>query len=79
MNIKTEEKQRPVGGFTAFSTGDEVRSLRTSLEITQTEFGAMLGVTKQAVWLWETGRMRPSMSVRQGMLQIQEMYSQQPE
>jgi len=79
MNIKTEEKQRPVDGFTAFSTGDEVRSLRTSLEITQTEFGAMLGVTKQSVWLWETGRMRPSMSCRMAMLQLRELYGKQPE
>lgn len=33
-----------------------VRSNRAHLGVTQAELGAMLGVSKQTVYLWESGR-----------------------
>ena len=35
-----------------------VRRLRRQLGVSQSGLGRMLGVTKQTVWLWESGRAR---------------------
>jgi DNA-binding transcriptional regulator YiaG len=39
-----------------------VRRLRRQLGVSQSGLGRMLGVTKQTVWLWESGRARPRSS-----------------
>lgn len=40
-----------------------VKSLRTSLSLTQAAFGSRLGVSKQCVSNWEKGVIRPSMEM----------------
>ena len=36
-------------------TGEEIKSIRTNLKMTQTEFGAMLGAKLRTVQSWENG------------------------
>lgn len=38
----------------------EIKAIRNSLGMTQTEFAATLGVSQMAVSLWENGLRRPS-------------------
>lgn len=38
---------------------EEIRAIRHALDITQAEFGNRVGVTRDAVAQWETGRCTP--------------------
>lgn len=46
----------PVRSF----SGEEVKSIRISANLTQLAFAAVLGVSKKAVEAWECGRNTPS-------------------
>jgi transcriptional regulator with XRE-family HTH domain len=39
-------------------TGEELRKVRTQLELTQEELGERLGVRKNTVWRWENEQRR---------------------
>ena len=39
---------------------DEITALRRRLDLTQAELGRLLAVSRQAVWMWEEGRQRPT-------------------
>ena len=41
-------------------TKDALKKFRDDLCLQQTELALLLGVSKQAVWHWETGRKNPS-------------------
>ncbi len=43
--------------------GQEIRYYRKKKGLTQTEFGALFGMSKQAVYSWETGLYSPDISV----------------
>ncbi|WP_301860048.1 helix-turn-helix transcriptional regulator [uncultured Megasphaera sp.] len=43
--------------------GQEIRFYRKKKGLTQTEFGALFGMSKQAVYSWETGLYSPDISV----------------
>ncbi len=43
--------------------GEEIRFYRKQKGLTQTEFGALFGMSKQAVYSWETGLYSPDISV----------------
>ena len=40
--------------------GDRIREARIRAGLTQRQVGALLGVTRQTIWCWETGRMAPN-------------------
>jgi DNA-binding transcriptional regulator YiaG len=40
-------------------TTDEIKAIRGRLDLTQKAFGERLGVTRDAVAQWETGRCKP--------------------
>ncbi len=46
---------RPAGG-----TATRIREARRSVDLTQRELAALVGVTAQTVWSWEAGRMKPT-------------------
>ena len=41
-------------------TADEIRALRKRLDLTQAELAGRIGLTREAVTQWETGRARPN-------------------
>lgn len=43
--------------------GQEIRYYRKKKGLTQTEFGALFGMSKQAVYSWETGLYFPDISI----------------
>lgn len=43
--------------------GQEIRYYRKKKGLTQTAFGALFGMSKQAVYSWETGLYSPDISV----------------
>ncbi|KMO85626.1 DNA-binding protein [Megasphaera cerevisiae DSM 20462] len=43
--------------------GQEIRFYRKKKGLTQTEFGALFGMSKQAVYSWETGLYSPDITV----------------
>lgn len=43
--------------------GEEIRFYRKKKGLTQTEFGALFGMSKQAVYSWEIGLYSPDISV----------------
>lgn len=43
--------------------GQEIRFYRKKKGMTQTEFGSLFGMSKQAVYSWETGLYSPDISV----------------
>ena len=43
--------------------GQEIKFYRKKKGLTQTEFGAVFGMSKQAVYSWETGLYAPDISV----------------
>lgn len=43
--------------------GEEIRFYRKKNGLTQTKFGALFGMSKQAVYSWETGLYSPDISV----------------
>ena len=43
--------------------GQEIRYYRKKKGLTQTEFGALFGMSKQAIYSWETGLYSPDISV----------------
>lgn len=43
--------------------GQEIRFYRKKKGLTQTEFGSLFGMSKQAVYSWETGLYSPDISV----------------
>ena len=45
------------------TAAEEIKSIRAALGLTQTEFGAKLGVTWRAVARWEAGDRTPSPAV----------------
>jgi putative transcriptional regulator len=52
-------------------TADEIKDLRERLKITQAELGERLGLSREAVAQWETGRNNPSGSAEKLIRQLQ--------
>lgn len=48
----------------------DILELREKLFMTQDEFARLIGVTRQTVHNWETGRFEPTQQYKQKMLKI---------
>ncbi len=51
---------RPAGAGAARTGASSIRSLRIRLGLTQDEFARLAGVSGNAVWLWENGKIIPT-------------------
>jgi len=52
-------------------TADEIRTLRKRLDLTQAELAQRIGLTREAVTQWETGRARPNGPARMLLRQLE--------
>ena len=51
-------------------TPEQIKKLRKTLKLTQTEFGEIIGVAKQAIIYWEKGKHRPIPGFRRAIVNL---------
>lgn len=58
-NLKAKTSKLSVAPLPDFD-GDEIRSIRMSLNMTQVVFASVMGVSEKTIEAWEGGRCKPS-------------------
>ena len=51
-------------------TGKQIKRIRKSLFITQSQFGRLLGISKTSVNNWETGKVEPNLQTQEKIFNL---------